>query len=167
MADLTDAEKTALADLKRYARDGNGYARQQGTRPQTLGYGLVDSPAGQAAWIYEKFMAWTDSGGDPTRVLTLDEMLDNIMLYWLPGTAASAGRLYGESFRKFAANPVAIPVGCTIFPKEIFRASRRWAERKYPNLVHWGEPARGGHFAAFEQPEIFVDEIRASFRTVR
>lgn len=167
MADLTDAEKTALADLKRYARDGNGYARQQGTRPQTLGYGLVDSPAGQAAWIYEKFMAWTDSGGDPTRVLTLDEMLDNIMLYWLPGTAASAGRLYWESFRKFAANPVAIPVGCTIFPKEIFRASRRWAERKYPNLVHWGEPARGGHFAAFEQPEIFVDEIRASFRTVR
>jgi pimeloyl-ACP methyl ester carboxylesterase len=167
MADLTEAERNALADLKRYRDDGSGYSSQQATRPQTLGYALTDSPAGQAAWIYEKLAAWTDSGGDPTTVLTLDEMLDNIMLYWLPGTAASSARLYWESSRSFAERQVFLPVGCTIFPKEIFRCSRRWAERKYPNLVHWGEVERGGHFAAFEQPAIFVDEVRKTFRAMR
>ena len=167
MADLTQAEKSALADLQRYMTDGNGYAVQQATRPQTLGYALADSPAGQAAWIYEKFREWTDCDGIPENALSRDAMLDNIMLYWLPGTGASSGRLYYESFRDFPTDPVTIPVGCSIFPREIFRASRRWAERRYRNLVHWNELDRGGHFAAFEQPALFVDEVRAAFRSVR
>ncbi|MCW6537183.1 epoxide hydrolase family protein [Sphingomonas lycopersici] len=167
MADPTPEEQAALAAFQRYMTDGNGYAQQQATRPQTLGYALVDSPAGQAAWIFEKFHAWTDCDGDPLNVLTLDEIIDNIMLYWLPGTAASAARLYWESFRDFAAARVEVPVACSLFPKEILRASRRWAERRYPQIVHWGEPARGGHFAAFEQPGLFVEEVRAGFRPMR
>jgi pimeloyl-ACP methyl ester carboxylesterase len=167
MADLTAAEQASLAVLKRYRKEGNAYARQQMTRPQTLGYGLTDSPAGQAMWIYEKFMEWADCGGDPRRVLTLDEMLDNIMLYWLPGNAAASARLYWESFRQFSAHSVDVPVGCSIFPAEIFRPSRRWAERKFPQLIHWRALQRGGHFAAFEQPEIFVTELRDAFRTLR
>jgi pimeloyl-ACP methyl ester carboxylesterase len=167
MADLTAGEQASLAALKRYRKDGNAYAKQQMTRPQTLGYGLTDSPAGQAMWIYEKFMEWADCNGDPRRVLSLDEMLDNIMLYWLPGNAASSARLYWESFRQFAANPVDVPVGCSIFPRENFRPSRRWVERKFTNLIHWRELDKGGHFAAFEQPELFVNELRDAFRSVR
>ncbi len=167
MANATPEEQGALAAFQRYMTDGNGYAQQQATRPQTLGYGLVDSPAGQGAWIYEKFHAWADCDGDPLNVLTLDEIIDNIMLYWLPGTAASAARLYWESFRDFAATQVRVPVACSLFPKEILRASRRWATRRYPNIVYWGEPARGGHFAAFEQPQLFVEEVRAGFRPIR
>jgi len=167
MADLTAAEVRALAAQKRYIKDGNAYARQQMTRPQTLGYGLTDSPVGQAMWIYEKFAEWADCDGDPRKVLSLDEMLDNIMLYWLPGNAASSARLYWESFRKFAANPVDVPVGCSIFPKEIFTPSRRWVERKFSKLIYWRELEKGGHFAAFEQPELFVNELRDTFRLVR
>ena len=94
-------------------------------------------------------------------------MLDDIMLYWLPGAAASSGRLYYESFRSFPADPVSVPTACSIFPKELFRASRRWAERRFPNIVHWGEPTKGGHFAAWEQPALFVEEVRAGFRPMR
>lgn len=167
MADLSDQEKAALADLQRYQKDGNGYAVEQSTRPQTIGYGLTDSPAGQAAWIYEKFAEWSDCNGVPETALSRDRMLDNIMLYWLPGTAASSARLYWESFRDFSALPVTVPVACSIYPREIFRASRRWAERKYPNIVHWNELERGGHFAAFEQPGVFVEELRTGFRAMR
>ncbi len=167
LADLTDVERAALADLERYRKDGNGYAIQQGTRPQTMGYGLVDSPAALATWIYEKFAEWTDGGGVPENALSRDAMLDDIMLYWLTSTGASAARLYWESFRDFSAEPVTLPVACSIFPREIFRTSRRWAERKYSDLVHWGEPDRGGHFAAFEQPALFVEELRAGFRPMR
>lgn len=167
MADLTPAEQAALADMQRYMAEGNGYSTQQATKPQTIGYALTDSPAGQAAWIYEKLAAWTDSGGVPETVLSRDAMLDDIMLYWLPGTAASSARLYYESFRNFPADPVSVPTACSIFPKELFRASRRWAERRFPNIVHWGEPAKGGHFAAWEQPELFVEEVRAGFRAMR
>lgn len=106
-------------------------------------------------------------GGDPLSVLSYDEILDNIMLYWLPGSAASSARLYWESHRTFAANPIDLSVACSIFPGEIIRPSRTWAERKYPNLIHWGEPERGGHFAAFEQPKLFVDEVRTAFRSLR
>jgi hypothetical protein len=156
-----------LADLKRFTTEGRGYAAVQSTRPQTLGYGLTDSPAGQAAWIFEKYAAWADCGGDPSSVLSYDEMLDNIMLYWLPATAASSARLYWESLSDFAAGPVDIPVACSIFPRELMRPSRRWAERKFSQLIHWGTPAKGGHFAAFEQPELFVEEIRSAFRSIR
>jgi pimeloyl-ACP methyl ester carboxylesterase len=167
LAHLSAREQQAMADFQRFKELGQGYSAEQGTRPQTLGYGLTDSPAGQAAWILEKLAEWTDSGGDPLSVLGHDEILDNIMLYWLPGTAASSARLYWESHRNFAAGPTDLPVACSIFPKEIVRPSRSWAERKYPNLVHWGEPERGGHFAAFERPDLFVDEIRRAFAFLR
>ena len=167
LASPTPQEQAALAALQHYEQWDSGYSKQQSTRPQTLGYGLVDSPAGQAAWVLEKFWAWTDCDGHPENVLTRDEMLDNVMLYWLPGTAASSARLYWESFRTTALGEVACPTGCSIFPKEIIRTSRRWAEKRFKNLIHWNELPKGGHFAAFEQPELFVAELRQCFRQVR
>jgi len=168
--DLTEKEKSAIAGLRHYERWESGYAKQQSTRPQTLGYCLTDSPVGQLAWILEKFWAWTDCDGHPEDILTRDEMLDNVMLYWLPGTAASSARLYWESiesFRSTVTDPITIPVGCSIFPKEIFRTSRRWAEKRYANLVYFHEVEKGGHFAAFEQPETFVREVRTCFKALR
>lgn len=167
MSSLTEEEKDGLAGMQHYQDWDSGYSKQQSTRPQTLGYGLADSPAGQAAWILEKFWAWTDSNGHPENVLTRDEMLDDVMLYWLPNAAASSARLYWESFNKLNYDPVRIPVGCSVFPKEIFRVSRRWAEKRYPNLVYWNRLDKGGHFAAFEQPEAFVRELRACFGKMR
>jgi pimeloyl-ACP methyl ester carboxylesterase len=167
MGDLDEAEQAALAALAHYDRWDSGYSKQQSTRPQTLGYGLVDSPAGQCAWIVEKFWSWTDCDGDPLNVLSRDELLDNVMLYWLSATGASSGRLYWESFRHFDREPVAVPTGCSIFPKEIIRSSRRWVEQRFSDLRYWNDLDKGGHFAAFEQPEVFVDELRAFFRLVR
>ena len=167
LADLTEAEQSALASLQYYQQWDSGYSKQQSTRPQTLGYGLVDSPAGQAAWILEKFWAWTDCNGHPENALSRERMLDDIMLYWLPRTAASSARLYWESFHNTGADPVEVPMGGSIFPKEILRVSRRWAEVRFRNIVHWNELDRGGHFAAMEQPTLFVDEVRTCFRHVR
>jgi len=165
---LSAGEAEMLKALKYYDRWDSGYSRQQATRPQSLGYGLADSPVGQAAWIYEKLWAWMDCGGDPLSVLSYDEILDNIMLYWLPNAAASSARLYWESFfGGFGAAELHLPVGCSIFPKEIYRAPRSWCERAMSNLIHWNELDRGGHFAAFEQPELFVGELRDCFRKVR
>ncbi len=168
--DLTPGERAALDDLARGQADGDGYSMQQSTRPQTIGYGLVDSPALLAAWIVEKFHAWTD----PASALTRDQLLDNLMLYWLPGTGASAARLYWESFREIqrtfageTTDEVHVPAGCSVFPRENPRPSRRWAARRFTDIRYWNEPARGGHFAAFEQPELFADELRAFFRLVR
>jgi pimeloyl-ACP methyl ester carboxylesterase len=167
MAELSEREKSALAGMQHYGDWDSGYSKQQSTRPQTLGYGLSDSPAGQAAWILEKFWSWTDCNGHPENALSRDEMLDNVMLYWLPGTAASSARLYWESFRQPGLPEVPLPTGCSIFPKEIFRASRRWAEKRFTKIIHWNELEQGGHFAAFEQPEVFVRELRDCFRKVR
>jgi len=167
LGSLTPGEQAALASMQHYDRWDSGYSKQQSTRPQTLGYGLADSPAGQAAWILEKFWSWTDCDGHPENVLTRDELLDNVMLYWLPGAGASSARLYWESFSTPSLDPVLVPTGCSIFPKEIFRTSRRWAEKRFLNLVHFRELSRGGHFAAFEQPETFVREVRETFRHVR
>jgi pimeloyl-ACP methyl ester carboxylesterase len=167
LSDLTEREKSALAGMQHYQEWDSGYSKQQSTRPQTVGYGLVDSPAGQAAWILEKFWAWTDCNGHPENVLGRDELLDNLMLYWLPGTAASSARLYWESFRNPSLDPVRVPVGCSIFPKEIFRTSKRWAEKRFEKLIHFEDMEKGGHFAAFEQPELYVREVRACFRKVR
>ena len=164
---LTDKEKSALEGRKYYDDWDSGYSKEQSTRPQTVGYGLVDSPAGLAAWILEKFWAWTDHDGHPENVLTRDELLDNIMMYWLPGAGASSARLYWESFRRGSLDPVNVPAGISIFPKEIFRSSRRWAEKRFTKLVHWNELDRGGHFAAFERPEVFVNEVRAAFGRMR
>jgi pimeloyl-ACP methyl ester carboxylesterase len=163
----TEKEKAAIAGMQHYNDWDSGYSKQQSTRPQTVGYGLADSPAGQMAWILEKFWSWTDCDGHPENVLTRDELLDNVMMYWLPGNAASSARLYWESFRSAPMDPVTIPVGCSIFPKEIFRTSRRWAEKRFAKLVHFNELTKGGHFAAFEQPETFVREVRNCFRALR
>ncbi len=167
--ELSREEEDALAALDNFGKEGLGYAKQQATRPQTLGYGLTDSPAGQAAWIYEKFAEWTDSKRNPESVLSMDEMLDDIMLYWLPGTAASAARMYWENSKiDFTATAVIdLPVGCSIFPKEIYRAPQSWAKLAYRHLIYWNELDRGGHFAAFEQPKLFVDELRTCFRKLR
>ncbi len=167
MASLTEAEKDGLAGMQFYRDWDSGYSKQQSTRPQTLGYALADSPAGQAAWIYEKLFAWTDNRGAPEDALTMDEMLDNIMLYWLPGNAASSARLYWESFSGAGPVPVSLPAGVSQYPREIFRPSRRWAERTLTNIVHWGQMERGGHFAAWEQPEAFVRELRKCFALMR
>ncbi len=167
MGDLTPQEQSALDAMTHYDRWDSGYSKQQSTRPQTLGYGLVDSPAGQCAWIVEKFWAWTDCDGDPLKVLTRDELLDNVMLYWLTASGASSARLYWESFTDFDFAPVTVPTGCSVFPKEILRTSRRWAEKRFSDLRHWNELDRGGHFPAFERPELFVNEVRSFFRTVR
>ena len=164
---LTDAEQSALASLAHYQQWESGYSTQQATRPQTVGYGLVDSPAAQAAWIIEKFWAWSDHDGHPEDVFGRHRLLDNVMHYWLPGTGASSARLYWESFRRVSRDLVNVPAGMSIFPKEIFRASRRWAERRFSDIRHWNELDRGGHFAAFERPDVFVDEVRTFFRTVR
>ncbi|MGZ8599965.1 MAG: epoxide hydrolase family protein [Actinomycetota bacterium] len=172
--DLTERERSALVSLEYAAEWDSGYSREHATRPQTIGYALVDSPAALAAWIVEKFWAWTDHDGDLEHVLTRDELLDNLMLYWLPRTGASSARLYWESIRRVnewisssATDTVDVPTGCSIFPKELQRPSRRWAEKRFLDIRSWSEPERGGHFAAFEQPELFVDEVRAFFRLVR
>jgi epoxide hydrolase len=167
MNDLTEREKSAIAGMQYYNDWDSGYSKEQSTRPQTVGYGLTDSPAGQAMWILEKFWSWTDCNGHPENVLSRDELLDNVMMYWLPAAAASSARLYWESFTSFPTDVVSLPVGCSIYPKEIFRTSRRWAEKRFSKLVYFNELNKGGHFAAFEQPETFVKELRACFRLMR
>ena len=165
--DMTDEEQAALARLAHYRQQESGYSTQQATRPQTLAYALVDSPVGQCAWIVEKFKAWSDTGDDPVGALGADRLLDNVMLYWLPGTAASSARLYWESFGRVRPAPVPIPAGMALFPKEILTASRRWAERAYTDIRRWEYMPGGGHFAAMEQPDALLGEIRAFFRPLR
>lgn len=165
--DLTDDEKRALAAMDEHRRTGMGYSTQQSTRPQTLGYGLDDSPVGQAAWIVEKFWAWCDHDGTPDSTLSRDQMLDDISLYWFTQTATSSARLYWESFGGAPTGDIAVPSGISNFPGEIWRPSRRWAERRFTDLRWYRDLPRGGHFAAWEQPELFVEELRGFFRLVR
>lgn len=167
LANPTPAELKALGALQHYQDWDSGYSKQQSTRPQTVGYGLVDSPVGLAGWIFEKMWAWTDNDGSPFDALSRDRILDNIMLYWLPATGASSARLYWESFAKFGQGEVKVPTGASAFPKEIIPAPRKWAERRYTNLIYWNDLPKGGHFAAWEQPELFVDELRACFALMR
>jgi epoxide hydrolase len=164
---LTEDEQQTLVEFDEHRKWGTGYSKQQSTRPQTLGYGLIDSPVGQLAWIVEKFWAWTDCDGHPENALSRDELLDNVMVYWATGSGASSARLYWESFNDFATDGrVDLPTGVAAFPKEILRTPRRWCETAY-NITHWMTMPRGGHFAAFEQPDLFVDDVRAFFATVR
>ncbi len=155
--------KRALLKLGFYRDWDSGYSKQQSTRPQTIGYSLVDSPVGLAAWVLEKVFYWTDNGGSPWDALSMDQVLDDIMLYWLPATGASAARLYWESFGSFGEGTVAIPAGASAFPEEILPAPREWVERSLTSLVYWNELEKGGHFAAWEQPELFVGELRNCF----
>ena len=165
---LADDERDALASLEHYRRDESGYASIQGTRPQTIGYSLDDSPVGLAAWIVEKFRAWSDCDGDVERSFTKDQLLDNVMLYWLTATAHSAARLYYEVQHGGSARPdsLEVPVGVAAFPREVLRTPRRWAETSF-NIVRWTDMPRGGHFAAFEVPELLLGEIRAFFAPLR
>jgi pimeloyl-ACP methyl ester carboxylesterase len=169
MQDLTEAERASLAASRNFELKESGYFGLQSTKPQTLAYGLADSPVGQAAWIYEKFHGWADHDGNPETVLSRDAMLDNIMLYWLPGTAGSAARMYwynaAQIFELMNVH-VAVPMAASVFPQDMVRPSRRWAERVFSSIVHWNETAKGGHFAAFEQPRLFVEELRSGFRSM-
>jgi microsomal epoxide hydrolase len=168
--DFTPEELAALSDMAHFQKEETGYQAIQGTKPQSLGYALNDSPSGLAAWIVEKYRTWTDCDGDVETRLSRDEILTNIMIYWATGSITSSMRLYCESRRAGRFGPadgrVEVPTGCAIFPKEIIRPSRRWAERRY-NVTHWSEMPQGGHFPTFEEPEAFVDDVRAFFRSVR
>jgi pimeloyl-ACP methyl ester carboxylesterase len=174
---LTEQERAALAAFR--AQFMKGYIAEQGQSPQTIGYSLADSPVGLAAWMldhdadsYEK-ISRAFVGGQPSGGLTRDRVVDNITLYWLTGTATSAARMYWESARGAAAaagHPVpevSLPVAFTVFPGEIFQAPRSWAEKAYPNLVYFNEADTGGHFAAWEEPELFSAEVRAAFSSLR
>jgi len=165
---LSDQEKAAFASLHNLYTKGGGYAAMMVTRPQTLAYGLTDSPAGLAAFFYDKFADWTHSGGEPEKALTRDEMLDNITLYWVTNTAASSAQLYWENnANNFNAVDIPLPAAITVFPGEIYRAPRSWAERSYHNLIYFHEVGKGGHFASWEQPETYAQEMRAAFRSLR
>ncbi len=164
---LTEQEQSALAGMEHYNQWDSGYSKQQSTRPQSLGYGLADSPVGQMAWIVEKFWSWMDCDGNPENILSKDELLDNVMMYWVNNAGASSARLYWESFNTPNLEPIHMPVGASIFPKEIFRSSRRWADKRFSNIIHWNHLDKGGHFAAFEQPELFVGEVRSCFAQLR
>lgn len=170
--DATPAEQAMLASARRYDQHYSGYYKLQGTRPQSVAFSLADSPVGLAAWIYALFQDVSDSGGKPETVFDLDALLDDIMLYWLPNTGASSARLYWEGMREMMSGgglppPMQTPTGISMFPGEQLRLSRRWAERRFTTLLHFNEPARGGHFAALEQPDLFVEEVRKTFATLR
>jgi pimeloyl-ACP methyl ester carboxylesterase len=172
-------ERAALEAVGTFRASGFGYFLEQSTRPQTIGYALLDSPVALAGWMLDHD---TDSyykiasafvGGRPVGNLTRDQILDNVTLYWLTGTGASAARSYWEGGRAAALAAgktppaVSVPVGFTTFPGEIFRAPRSWVEKLYPTLVYFNEAARGGHFAAWEEPQLFAEEMRAAFRALR
>lgn len=167
----TPAERKAIDRAALFANDQSGYFREQGTRPQTIGYPLADSAAGQALWIYEKFQAWTDNHGNPEDELSVDAMLDDISLYWFTDTAASSARIYWENTHAgmagLSGGRIELPMAASVFPHEIFCPPKAWAEALWPNLFYWNELDRGGHFAAFEQPKLFTEELRKAFRSWR
>jgi pimeloyl-ACP methyl ester carboxylesterase len=167
---LTDEEQADLAAMQQFAKEESAYAQEQGTKPQTLGVALNDSPAGLLGWIVEKFRAWSDCDGHPENCYTRDQLITNVMLYWVTQTSASAARLYWESRHRDEATKtlpfIEVPTGVARYPKEILRWPRPWVERQY-NVVHWAEMDRGGHFPAMEHPELFVNDLRTFLRSVR
>jgi pimeloyl-ACP methyl ester carboxylesterase len=165
---LSPEQRHAVETLGLYTGELGGSNHLQGTKPETVGIALADSPAGQAAWIYDKFQSKTDNNGLAEDVLSIDDMLDAISLYWFTNSAASSGRIYWENRSlTFAGPKLTLPVAVTVFPKDIPRLPRSWIEDAYGNLIHYGEADKGGHFAALEQPGILVDEIRTGLRTLR
>ncbi len=172
ISQATPDERAMIESAHYYQNVLSGYAKLQATRPQTLAYALADSPIGQAAWIYAMFQDVSDSGADAEKAFSLDDMIDDVMLYWLPNASASSARLYWESAKLMMAGapafpPMTIPTAISMFPKEQVRISRRWAESRFQQLVHFNELSRGGHFAALEQPDLFVQELRNGFATFR
>lgn len=172
-AGLSLKEKAAFDSLSTFFAKNAGYGAMMVTRPQTVGYGLTDSPVGLAAWMYDKFAQWTYSGGNPEKSLSKDQMLDDITLYWLTNSAVSSAQLYWENNtnnfnateQKTAA--IKIPVAVTVFPGEIYQAPRSWTERAYSNLIYFHEVDKGGHFASWEVPQLYAEELRAAFRPLR
>jgi epoxide hydrolase len=163
----TEEDRRAIERMGFFMGQDSAYSQQQSTRPQTIGYGLVDSPVGLAGWIYEKLHNWSDNAGDACALLGRDAVLDNIMHYWLPGTGASAARLYWESFGGGNDGVVHIPAGASAFPKDIMPVPKSWMAQRYTNMIYWNDMPRGGHFAAWEQPDLFVDELRKCFALMR
>jgi epoxide hydrolase len=166
---LGDSDQSDLIAMRQFRREESGYAAEQGTKPQTLGVALNDSPAGLLAWIVEKFRTWSDCEGDPENIFTRDQLITNVMMYWVTQTITSSARLYWETQHgdpESELDFVGIPTGVARYPKEVIRVPRPWIERRY-NVTHWAEMPRGGHFAAMEQPELFVDDLRTFFATVR
>jgi len=167
---VTDREKALLESRKRHLADGTGYQAIQGTKPQSLGYALNDSPVGLAAWIIEKFHAWTDHNGDLEQAVSRDELLTNIMIYWVTNSITSSARLYFESAHVqnnlFEHGRIATPTGCAMFPGELYQPPRVWADALY-NIEHWTIQPRGGHFAALEQPILLAEDLRHFFRRFR
>jgi epoxide hydrolase len=164
---VSDDDQAALAELQRFRQEESGYALEQSTKPQTLGVGLNDSPAGLLAWIVEKFRTWSDCDGHPENVFARDDLLTNVMTYWLTQTITSSARLYWErAHSRERPEYVTVPTGVARYPREPLRYPRPWVERAY-NITHWVEMPRGGHFAAMEQPALFVDDVRSFFATIR
>ncbi len=169
-APLTDDEKADLTVMQQFRREESGYAQEQGTKPQTLGVGLNDSPAGLLAWIVEKFRTWSDCNGHPENAFTRDQLITNVMTYWVTESITPSMRLYWET-RHAGSEPAApdfvgVPTGVARYPKEPIRLPRAWVERRY-NVTHWAHMPRGGHFAAMEQPALFVEDVRRFFTTIR
>ena len=170
LQEATPQELRMAERAQRYAREQDAYSREQSTRPQTIGYSLADSPVGLAAWIYTLFEDVVDHDGSPEDVIDRDEILDDVMMYWLPNAGASAARLYWESQQgqgPGALEPGPTPAGFSVFPGEAVQASRRWIERRYARVLHYAQLERGGHFAALEQPVVLTEELRATFRGLR
>lgn len=171
-AEATPHEQAMLDDAQRYDQQYSGYFKVQATRPQSVGFGLADSPVGLAAWIYALFQDVSDNDGKVETAFALDAIIDDIMLYWLPNTGASSARLYWETMQAMRhggmpATPMAVPAAISMFPGEQVRLSRRWAEKRFSRLMHFNELDCGGHFAAMEQPALFVDELRTGLRQLR
>lgn len=165
---LSGEEREVFDQARDFLNKGFGYAAIMQTRPQTLGYGLADSPVGLAAWLYDKQADWVYSRGDPERALGREAMLDNITLYWLTNTGTSSARIYWEASAAMAKpEPVKVPVAVTIFPGEVYRPPRQWLTRAYPNLTYYNRVDKGGHFAAWEEPALFCSEMRAAFHGLR
>jgi pimeloyl-ACP methyl ester carboxylesterase len=171
---LTDAERASLESMEQRASHESAYSEIHRTRPQTIGYGLLDSPVLLCAWILEKWSTWTDGPLDVERSIGLDPVLDHVSWYWFTRTGASAARLYSESIAdvsRWLTEPgvdvIDAPVGCSVFAGEVPRPSRRWAEKRFRDIRYWAEHDRGGHFAAVEVPELVVGDLRASFRELR
>ena len=169
-ASLTPEDQARIEAMRVWRDEESGYSAIQGTKPQTVGYALEDSPAGLAGWIVEKFRAWSDCHGDVESSFTRDQLLTNISVYWFTGTATSSARLYFEMRRAGAAavprQPIRVPTGVANYPAEVTKVPRDWAERRY-RVTHWADLPRGGHFAAMEVPDLFTGDVRAFFRTVR
>ena len=167
--ELTEAEQAGLARANLYFTEGAGYMQIQSTKPQTLAYGLTDSPVGQLAWIAEKFLAWTDNDGTIESAVSRDRLLTNISLYWFTATAGSSARMYYETLRPGGpglGDPLTTPLGMASFPMEIMQAPRAWLDGNY-NIVHWSDMDEGGHFAAMEEPKALAQDIRQFFRRFR